>query len=325
MLMKKYLSLGLAFCFALLPAGADAKTKVDIAASPAGGAWYVGLGAYAKVISDLYPDLDTSLFPGGGIANVIRVDRGQSAIGITANAIMKAAHDGIEPYKSPIDVRALGNLNDITRCYFVVPAARNITSIRQIVEQKMPVRINYGSKVGGNAELFTRWILEAYGATKKDIQQWGGTIYGLTNPEATSMLQEGQLDVDCFTGPGEAFRYQELLKTTKLRFLDVDEDVIAKVTEKYGLMRGVIPSDYYGGFMGRDVVTVIAPTGLTIDKKLPDDLAYKLARALVEGGKDIATALPAWDTITPETICRDLPVELHPGAAKYYREVGCMK
>ena len=35
------------------PALAAEYTRLDIAASPAGGAWYVGLGAYAKVLSDM--------------------------------------------------------------------------------------------------------------------------------------------------------------------------------------------------------------------------------------------------------------------------------
>ena len=50
-----------------------------------------------------------------------------------------------------------------------------------------------------------------------------------------------------------------------------------------------------------------------------------MARALVEGRRDIALALPAWNTISPERVCKDLPIEIHPGAARYYREIGCLK
>lgn len=317
-------SLLLILMFSGLACAAD-YTKVDIAAAPAGGAWYVGLGAYAKVLSDRYSDFEVSLFPGGGIANILRVAKGDSQIGITAAAIMKAAHDGTDPYRRPVPVAALGNLNDITRVHFVVPADSSIRSIRQIVDEKMPVRMAFGSKVGGNAELFVRWICEEYGMSKKQLQAWGGKIYNVTNQESTAMMQEGQLDVDTWLGPGEAYRYQELLKTKSLRILDVDEDVILKVREKYGLQRGVIPASFYGGLMGRDVVTVVAPTALVVNKELPDDMVYRFAKALAEGAGDIAIALPAWDTISPATLCRDLPVELHPGAARYYRETGCLK
>lgn len=305
---------------------ASAFTKVDIAASPAGGAWYVGLGAYAKALTSFYPELDTTLFPGGGISNILRVAKGDSAVGITATALMKSAKDGTEPYRQPVDFRALGNINDLTRVYFVVPANSKITSIRQIVQEKMPVRINYGSKMGGNAELFVRWILEAYGATKKDIQSWGGKIYGLSNPEATAMMQEGQLDIDSFTGPGEPYRYLELLKTMELRFLPIEDAIIDKVSKENDMQRGTIPASFFGGSaLKADVPTLTAPTALVVNTSLPDDLVYKMARALTEGRKDIALALPAWDTISPETVCTGMPAELHPGAAKYYKEIGCLK
>lgn len=307
------------------PAEAARFTKVDLAAAPAGGAWYVGLGAYAKALSSMFPDYEVSLFPGGGISNLIRVDKGDSQIGITAVAIMKAAQNGIAPYKAPIQVSALANLGDVTRVHFVVPAESGITSLRQIVEEKIPVRMAFGSKVGGNAELFVRWICEEYGMSKKQIQAWGGKIYNITNQESTSMMQEGQLDVDTWLGPGEAYRYQELLKTRNLRILDVDEAVVAKVAEKYGLERGVIPAEYYGGLMGRDVVTVVAPTGLIVNRDMPERDVYNFARALVEGAPDIALALPAWNTIKPDTVCRNLPVEIHPGARKYYEEIGCLR
>lgn len=98
------------------PAFSAGEKKVDIAASPAGGTWFVGLGAYAKALSSMYPEFDPTLFPGGGVGNPVRVSRGQSAIGITANSLMKAAEAGEDPYKKPVkNIKALGNIDDITR------------------------------------------------------------------------------------------------------------------------------------------------------------------------------------------------------------------
>ncbi len=324
--MKRIMNATLALFLLCLPAtghGAEF-TKVDIAASPAGGAWYVGLGAYVKAISDTYPELESSLFPGGGIANPLRVSKGDSQIGISASSIVKAAVNGQDPYKQPLKVASLGNLHDVTRMHFVVAADSKIQSLRQIVEQKIPVRFGLGP-VGGNQELFGRWIMEEYGMSKKQIADWGGKVYPCTNPEALSMMQEGQLDVDVWLGPGEGFRYQELLASMKLRILDVDEDIIKIMEEKYGLGRGVIPASFYKGLMGRDVVTVVAPTELFVNSEISDDLAYKLTKVLVEKRDDIVLALPAWDTMNASNLCQDVAAPLHPGAAKYYRESGCLK
>ena len=217
------------------PALAAEYTRLDIAASPAGGAWYVGLGAYAKVLSDMYPELEVSLFPGGANANVLRVAKGASQIGATMLPNMKAAVDGLDPYKTPIkDIAALANIQDITRLHFVAPADSPVTSLREIAEKRIPVRLGTGV-VGGNAELFARWVLAEYGITRENIREWGGSVYHLKTSEAQAMLAENQLDMHTWMGPGESFIYSELVKTKPVRILDVDDDILARVAEKYGL------------------------------------------------------------------------------------------
>ncbi len=64
---------------------------------------------------------------------------------------------------------------------------------------------------------------------------------------------------------------------------------------------------------------------IPVNRDIPDDAAYKFARALDKGRRDIAVALPSWGDMTSENICRGLPVELHPGAARYYKESGCLQ
>lgn len=114
----------------------------------------MGLGAYAKVLSDMYPELEVSLFPGGANANVLRVAKGASQIGATMLPNMKAAVDGLDPYKTPIkDIAALANIQDITRLHFVAPADSPVTSLREIAEKRIPVRLGTGV-VGGNARAF---------------------------------------------------------------------------------------------------------------------------------------------------------------------------
>lgn len=307
------------------PALAAEYTRLDIAASPAGGAWYVGLGAYAKVLSDMYPELEVSLFPGGANANVLRVAKGASQIGATMLPNMKAAVDGLDPYKTPIkDIAALANIQDITRLHFVAPADSPVTSLREIAEKRIPVRLGTGV-VGGNAELFARWVLAEYGITRESIREWGGSVYHLKTSEAQAMLAENQLDMHTWMGPGESFIYSELVKTKPVRILDVDDDILARVAEKYGLASGTIPAGFYGGVMGRDVKTVVSSAGLMVNRNIPDDMAYMLARALDRGAKDIAVALPSWGGMTSGNICKGLPIELHPGAARYYRESGCLE
>ena len=82
----------LAFALAALglvssPALAADFHEIKAAASPAGGAWYVGMGAIGKAISSKHPEIDVAIFPGGGLANPLHVDMGRSDFGIAAHAV----------------------------------------------------------------------------------------------------------------------------------------------------------------------------------------------------------------------------------------------
>jgi len=328
-MMKKFLACAIcaaAVIIAPLSGYAAGEKKVDIAASAPGGAWFVGLGAYAKVLSSMYPEFDTTIFSGGGITNVIRADRGQSAIGITAVTFMKAAQDGTEPFKkATTKVKALANLDDLTRVVFVVPADSPLKTVRDIVKSEKPLRIFMGSKVGGNAEIFARWTFEALGFTKKQLQDRGYKLYGGTPNEAGSMMKENQLDVLSLTNPGEHFMLTELIKNMDVRFLPFDDELVASLKEKRAMTPGTVSKNMYKPVIKEDVPTITAPSGLVINADVPDEDAYKMAKALVEGRGDIAIALPAWSSIQPDRVCNGLPIDIHPGAAKYYKEIGCLK
>lgn len=321
--MKKLLaSLALSvLCFSSPVSAADF-TKVDLAVAAPGAAWYVGFGAYAKVISQMYPDIEVTMFPGGGISNIIRVAQGKSQVGLTAVFLMRPAVEGKAPFNTPLNVKALGNLNDACPLYLAVPAENQITDLRDLVTKKLPARVSVGSKVGGTCELLARLVFDEYGFSKEELLKNGGKYIGGTTPETVAMLQENQLDLDMYSGIGKPQRYMEVVRDKALRFLELDQGVIDNLVKKYGLVPFTIPAGFME-YIDRDLKTVNVPTTIVINGDVSDDLAYKLARALVEGAPDIGIAVPAWTTINKTTICKDLPIEIHPGAAKYYKEIGC--
>jgi TRAP transporter TAXI family solute receptor len=57
-------------------------------------------------------------------------------------------------------------------------------------------------------------------------------------------------------------------------------------------------------------------------KDLPDDLVYRIVRAVFENQKDLAKAHPAAKQTIPSNIDRNTFLPIHPGALRYYREIG---
>lgn len=148
---------------------AHAQTQISISAAPPGGPWYVGMGAYAKVINSLFPELNATVFPGVGTANVVHVGQGKSQVGVTCVALMAAGVEGSEPYKKPQAILGLANFNDLSYQFVGIPEGSGIESIEQMIRDKARARINLGSKPGGYAELFSRWLLDGYGVDRKTL------------------------------------------------------------------------------------------------------------------------------------------------------------
>ena len=118
----------------------------------------------------------------------------------------------MEPFRKPVNVKALANLDDTTRIIFAVPTDSKIMSVRDIVNSETPLRVFMGSKVGGNAEMFARWTFACLGYSKKDLQNRGFTLYGGTPNECSSMMREGQLDVMSMTNPANTSPSPSLLR-----------------------------------------------------------------------------------------------------------------
>ena len=57
-------------------------------------------------------------------------------------------------------------------------------------------------------------------------------------------------------------------------------------------------------------------------KDLPDDLVYRIVRAVFENQKDLAKAHSAAKQTIPSNIDRNTFLPIHPGALRYYREIG---
>ncbi|WP_130513666.1 TAXI family TRAP transporter solute-binding subunit [Krasilnikovia cinnamomea] len=69
------------------------------------------------------------------------------------------------------------------------------------------------------------------------------------------------------------------------------------------------------------VATIANPNLLVVSASMADDLAFDLARLLMERRDELAAAHPAAERLDPRSAIATLPVPLHPGAARYYQSV----
>jgi TRAP transporter TAXI family solute receptor len=103
----------------------------------------------------------------------------------------------------------------------------------------------------------------------------------------------------------------------------VPADVVAKIGEA-AYQANTIPANTYNG-QTEAVPTVAIQNFLVSHEGVSADAAYKMTKAIFEHLPDLQAAHAAAKSITRENAAKNPPAPLHPGAVKYYKEVGLIK
>jgi len=112
------------------------------------------------------------------------------------------------------------------------------------------------------------------------------------------------------------------LGADKARVLDFTDEQLAKVRAKYPIwVRFVIPKGTYPG-QKEDIKTIAQPNFLAVREDLPEDLVYTITKTIFENLVFLNNIHPATKEMSLQRALDGLPVPLHPGAAKYFREMG---
>ncbi|MEP0071944.1 MAG: TAXI family TRAP transporter solute-binding subunit [Marinomonas sp.] len=108
----------------------------------------------------------------------------------------------------------------------------------------------------------------------------------------------------------------------KVKVLDYTDEQMKAANGDYDLWtRYVIPADTYPG-QTKAINTVAQPNFLATSKNMSEDDVYELTKSLYENLAYLSAIHKATSVMSIEKAIAGLPVPLHPGAARYYRERG---
>lgn len=334
--MKKLLSilLVLALAFVTAACGSDSKAadskagKVDrskesitVLTGPTSGIYFPIGGAFSKVVGEMgYKTSATATGATGENINAILTGKGEMAIAMSDSVIQ--AVEGVGAYegtKKAADLRAMMGLwPNVVQ--IVTTADSGIKTFTDIKGK----RVGVGAPNSG-VELNARMIFEAHGMTYQDAK-----VDYLSYGVAIDQMKNGQCDVAFVTsGLGNA-TIKELGTSKEIVFVPVDGEALKKLTAKYPFyIQWKIPKETYG--TKADTVTAAVMNIMLVSKKLSDDVVYDLldgiysAKGLETIGASHATAKRE---IRLETGLRGIEgtaVQLHPGAARFFKDKGILK
>jgi TRAP transporter TAXI family solute receptor len=214
------------------------------------------------------------------------------------------------------DLRLIANVQQPSYFLVAVRADSPITDLRQIVENRIPVKFMLADIMADAHHLTTR-----YNLTEEKLKAFGGEIRG-TGPK-----YRGDSDVVAgwasLVGAPEYSYWFEMSQKYNLRFLPLPLDLVEQWAKEGNMEVRDAPLMYRG--MDKSFPTV-AKTGAVLYGRTdtPDDFAYTLAKALDEQ-QDILQWNHMNFSYNKNTVWKAYGVPLHPGAEKYYREKGYMK
>lgn len=293
-------------------------TSIQLPTGPTGGGYYFLAGLVGNTIQSATGVTVTVMPSAGSGENLALMGRGDVEMTMGASNSVYPAWQGLAQWEG----RPVRNYRAIMFMFpnptvFTALESSGITSIQDLA----------GKRVGvGTApvpwDTITGPFLEAHGL------RYPGDIRAVYAPFGPAQQQIGDGLLDAAIATSTVVAIQELARSNRINYLTWDDDARAKLAEQYPYFIPVeVPGDQLPGFSG-DVYKTVDMGGpyLLIRDNISDDFVYTITKAIHENLPRLAAsdATLRFVNDNPEFLTQPLgDFDLfHPGAIRYWREVG---
>ena len=249
----------------------------------------------------------------GACPEAIQTDTVQAGITTTANMVdaMAGTGDYSQVCDKPMQMLYLYEMP----MHIFMRADDNITSMEQL-KGKPIGSLNAGSF----ATVVVDKLLPYYGMTWDDFSQ---VNYG-TGSETISMLKNRQILMTFAANATPHNLALDLQSSTAMALMDIPENIIQQFCEDYPAYdEYIIPAGTYED-VGTDIHTISAPYIFAVSSDLPEDVVYEMTKAICENADQLGDVIAVLKNATPELLGRQTSVPMHPGAEKYFKEIGVL-
>ena len=238
-----------------------------------------------------------------------------SDLAIVQNDVMDYAYNGTDLFA---EEGAATEFATVAGLYAEVCQVVSTGDIKSIADLKGK-RVSVGD-AGSGVEFNARQILEAYGISFNDIE-----VNNLGFGDSSDALKDGKIDAFFCTAGAPTTAIVELATTNSINLLEIDDEHAAALAEAHPFYTTYpIPGGSYKG-VDEDVQTVAIKATLICSPKLSEETVYNLTKALFDNQSEIAAAHAKGEELSLEYAVSGISVPFHPGAEKYFKEVGAIK
>ena len=313
--MKRWIALLMSLTLLLAALPALAWDPVGITTGSVSGTYYPLGGEIMSLWMNHIPDLDVSVQSSGGSKdNIVKINNAEAEVGTVQNDVMFYAYQGDQDFFNGEVIDsfvAIGSLYP-ELVQVVVAADSDIRTIADLKGKKVSV-----GAVGSGAYFNAVQLLEVSGLSLSDIQP-----QHLSFDESATSFQNRQLDAFFVTAGLPNPAIMDVASKQAVRLVGLTEEQMAALQEKYSFyVPSLVPADTYSG-MTEPVVVPSMNAVLICHKDLPEELVYQMTRVLFENVDEMTHAKKEY--ISAEYAVTGIPTPFHPGAERYYKEIGLL-
>lgn len=288
------------------------------------GVYYIFGGEIATLWMNNAKDVDVTVQSSGGSKdNILALYQGDAEIAWTQNDVMSYAYNGDDFFAGTVadNYSAIGSIYPEV-VQLVVAKDSGIKSVRDLAGHNVSV-----GPVGSGHYFNALQILGINGMTIKDIKP-----QYLSNSEVIESFQNKQIDAFFLTA---AYPHATVVDVSLKRDIEVigftQEEIEALQSEYSFYVTDTIPAGTYQGVEEDKYVPAISAV-LVVRDDVPENVVYELTKALFEHADELTNAKKSY--ISVENAVLGIPVKasdaeagitigsFHPGALKYYKEIG---
>lgn len=295
-------------------AGDGGKVTIRIGGGPSSSANYTTFAGIGNLISQDHPNyLINTEISTGSQENIRMIQNGTVQFGVAMTDVEEAAAKGEREFEgSPAEIcHVMGGYT--TMLHMFVPEDSEIDSIGDLAGKKLAV-----SK-GAMAQYYMPILLEAYGLTMDDVEVTETALQDICDA-----VNDGNADFGVHITPYTSSPIADLAATKGIKLLSIDSEHMGQIIKKYPYFyESTIPAGTYTG-VDQDTIVLGTRNNLVCAKSVDEEIVYNVVKSIIEHYEELIDIHPQADQFNKENAIKGALIEIHPGAVKYYQEIGIM-
>lgn len=293
-------------------------SEIVLASGPIGGGWYNTAAGIADILMREIPGLNVTVNEGGGYENIQLIENGDAQLGYAFTNDVASAFNGTGNFEKNGPTENVKVFLSLYRSYLqtITPADSGIDSYGDFGDKNI---------LPGEASWATTQhvekILNQFDISYDSIRENGGKVSYTGYSDMPDLIKDGHADVAIGMTAAPSGWIMDLNAQEDIKFIEIESEIQEYIEKEIpGVVPMEMPADTYDG-QTEPVATLGSYTTLLMSKEVPEELGYRITKAIMENTDELVEVDSVLSDFNKETMVDGLEKEnLHPGVLKYLEE-----